>query len=528
MIWLGLMSPLTGANLGFQLCWMLEAAWILPLLICEELWDLGRPVDLVAGTPAFFTGRRLADEGGPGAWCCWKKKKKKKRWRPATKTMEESLKTDDSASINAPQFHVAVLGLPSYEVAVAQCLRFDRRERPDGVGKSTLCSRFVHPSRTDYAATDERHCSIVDESSFKSRPETLGSHCLYHGKVVKRPRSRPVVFHVVEHTTFFDSDGKVHPSEGEDEKNYIERATKRELKLPGKKSYWSMNAKKDSGKNAEIIPKLFQADGYVFVVDFTQDQKSVFVQMHLLDRLESMLRRSRGKPFVVALAKCDAVTAEQLANFKEEVKKHAPDAAVCYFSAREGVGVDAPFMRLFVEKSDGGDAPTHTPMPFEMARKARQHAEETARKDFREALEANLINFDSTLEEFVRRSRVTIGPSFAALLVLVNKEECAKLFRQRLVSLQVVKLKKTLRNAVDSHPDLKNFAEAAIRWVPGGVRVRLSAKKKCNELPVRIHTIKLCVKAAAYVQFFNFFWLLFKSTVCSRVTSESVKRVNVF
>ncbi|XP_065198691.1 uncharacterized protein LOC135830348 [Sycon ciliatum] len=108
------------------------------------------------------------------------------------------------------------------------CSMLDHGE--SGVGKSSLCSRFIHPGVDTWQELGHDHSHWLSQTDF-SEAEINGDHFVYFGaaKRLYLPRgSNPLRsavelrIHVVEHTTFID-DSRGCPFPGAE--NYADRAT---------------------------------------------------------------------------------------------------------------------------------------------------------------------------------------------------------------------------------------------------------------------------------------------------------------
>ena len=263
-----------------------------------------------------------------------------------------------------------------------------------GVGKSSLCSRFVRPGEDDYRRFGEDHGALVSMADFHDT-ELNRDQFLYFGKAhraynppgSKHPTSLTV--DVVEHTEFVD-DGSCRSFCTPLTKPYHLRASAVKLHSPGKTSYLSLGSigARSGGHGScpgrEPFPVEFNTrgvDGFVFALDPTSTSEVRYQQMKLLDMCLASLPRS--KPLVVALTKCDQLSSLALdrmsgATFdlvqffmsssstgkglkrsykgkevavrqvlgKMELKREKRSIPYFFVSARESVGVDAPFLHL--------------------------------------------------------------------------------------------------------------------------------------------------------------------------------------
>ena len=281
-----------------------------------------------------------------------------------------------------PRCRVAVLGLSG------QCQ--SSSEDTEGVGKSSLCSRFVRPGADFHKQHGEDHQSVVSLADFEDN-ELKGDHFLYFGAAKRDylPTGAhgmvPLTIDVVEHTEFVD-DACYRPL-GTNVKPYHERTTAAKLFSPGKVSYRCHSDIGDRKEEREEFPVEFSTkgvDGYIFVLDPTSSSEIKLQQMKLLDTC--LTRFPKNKPVVVTLTKCDQLssltsehmsatdfdvvkffTASAQASKKEtfpgkrsrvnsmdircvpgkmELKRSKMFVPYFFASARDKVGVDAPFLYL--------------------------------------------------------------------------------------------------------------------------------------------------------------------------------------
>ena len=258
----------------------------------------------------------------------------------------------------------------------------ERGLKVDGVGKSSLCSRFVLPSYDDYQAFGERHSPLLRDEDFLTTPQINGDHFVYHGSTQRQCRTsshkRPVVFHVVEQTSFSSAQSlQKFPARQGVPRSYPERATQLSLQSPGKVAYLSSELLGEKGRTASTLtrtrqpknpnfPSQFRVDGFVFVVDGSRLRHDVDDQVKILR--DCLFHVGSETPLVVALTKGDlseqASTAKE--DFEQALMTEVSDPATNAWtvldrqvylanlaklewftvSARRGVNVDEPFVRL--------------------------------------------------------------------------------------------------------------------------------------------------------------------------------------
>ncbi|XP_065198720.1 uncharacterized protein LOC135830387 [Sycon ciliatum] len=217
------------------------------------------------------------------------------------------------------------------------CSMLDHGE--SGVGKSSLCSRFIHPGVDTWQELGHDHSHWLSQIDF-SEAEINGDHFVYFGAakrqcrhVEKGSRSERAAaavqlkVHVTEHTVFVDdSRGRPFPGAGD----YTSRSTSSvvQSQTSGKASYSCRSRLGISaGQGCERVmcehPKFPDkyskraagVDGYLFVLDpsksagLRQKQWQVFAECW-----ENLPARKRDK-CAIALSKCDAVV-QKLALYK--------------------------------------------------------------------------------------------------------------------------------------------------------------------------------------------------------------------
>ena len=231
-----------------------------------------------------------------------------------------------------------------------------------GVGKSSLCARFVRPGENLYKDHGEDHNSVIGAIDFHG-PEINNEHFLFHGRVdLPYPTDETELrIHVVEHTTFID-ESTMAPFRGS--KGYVQRAIVDKLKSPGKTLYEYRSGLGAAKACAMAFSDEFVKTGieaFMFVMDPTAQVEHKQKQLDLL--LEFAKKMPKKKTLVILLSKCDALPHDvqqklrigfDLAQFfsaSSEVKgksknKHGSvlaDIPVFFTSAKERVNVDEAF-----------------------------------------------------------------------------------------------------------------------------------------------------------------------------------------
>lgn len=359
-----------------------------------------------------------------------------------------------------PHVCVSVIGTPSCEFDTPS----SDGELAEGIGKSCLCSRFVLPSHDDYLATREDHHSSVPTIAFNGR-EWGGLHYLYFGSVVKRPcpSRHLVVFHVVEHTTFVDDFLAPHPGH----EMYVTRATSAALNCPAKISYLGKVFTGLQLDKRERFPAMFNGQrhcvgGYLLVLDPTREEKEIDYQIDLLRAALDQIEQQRNPHrLALAITKCDAASAEDLQVVRDKVCNRLGDISYFELSARNGVGVDAPFYYIYnaVEAAATGRRIPSVFVPYSSSATARAAAESRAIDCFQQTLRESVSTFGVTFHEMAQQLVAKgQGDALAAVLSLKGKAVCKSIFRERLVNIKVSSLQETFKRELNmallAHPDV--------------------------------------------------------------------------
>lgn len=366
-----------------------------------------------------------------------------------------------------------------------------------GIGKSCLCSRFVHPSYDDYWVMKEDHESCTSEAAFQSS-EHCNVHSLYFGSVVKNVPRHGVfesstceqtdgahhdkaVFHIVEHTVFVNQDSLL-PLSGGEEDLYASRATSPGLPCVRQHAYIGQRFSELHPEKREHLPPIFNGlrafvSGYLLVLDVARCNEEIHLQLEALeDILLSISAQRHPHRVALALTKCDAVSTERLQEVRDLVQHQLVTVAVFEVSARRGVGIDAPFFFIFRSaKSDTCLNASLWSIPYSLSQDARQllssQSERSLRMVLRQKVTSFSANFDSILqmasECVFQDAGGDIDNPLVAVLFFLGKDRCKTIVQQHLLHLKAVELcdraKKELVQAMNQHPD---FTKDDIRHVP--------------------------------------------------------------
>ena len=204
--------------------------------------------------------------------------------------------------------------------------RGDSFSQHQGIGKSCLCYRFMHPGFDDYI---EDHQSLLALHEFENAVIN-NVHFLYWGSVVKNfpmknsERCAPVQFHVIEQTVFYQ-DVTSQPftiiTKPDSLDHYIKRITG-QIESPGKLSYKSRNEiegyshKQPYPSGLSRLPR-----GFMVVLDVSLSDNEFEGQMkraeHLLDHLMKHKRK-----YIIVAAKRDNYDFDSLERAHELKRKY--------------------------------------------------------------------------------------------------------------------------------------------------------------------------------------------------------------
>lgn len=295
----------------------------------------------------------------------------------------------------APRYEcrLAILGLPRAVLS----------DDSSGVGKSSLCSRFVRPSvsEDEWRDVGYDHSHVLTAQQF-SRSEINQQHYVYHGVGVRSyerhlpyppPKGSKAIeleIHVVEHTTFVNAEDGLAFSGGQ---HYGQRATQTDLKSPGKVMYTCLKDLSNDGSQNDQpspcqLPKDFRrsiaktksgVNGFIFVLDPTAPVEERYYQWVALEKCWEYMSRDKKDKCAICLTKCD-IFAPELRNgkpcpnfnvvehFNMDRSSYGKKAQrslefrdcvgkmevmcgkrlipVFVTSSEKGIGIDAPFLNL--------------------------------------------------------------------------------------------------------------------------------------------------------------------------------------
>ena len=225
----------------------------------------------------------------------------------------------------------------------------------EGVGKSCLCYRFLHPGFDDYISD---HPSILALHEFQSSAVN-NSHFLYWGKSKhtlpgRLGRGERIVdIHVVENTVLYEDVtskpfGPGKPADNID--SYLKRGMGR-LESRGKVSYWTRDgiSLPDTYKpqrypdNAGSLKR-----GFVVVVDVSADGCEFDAQLQRVRKMCTVLKKA-DRTYILVATKMETAKEESLGKLHQMRKEAKLHADLICTSATCNYNVVATF-RIITEK----------------------------------------------------------------------------------------------------------------------------------------------------------------------------------
>lgn len=366
------------------------------------------------------------------------------------------------------------MALRLVRVAVVGCPSGQLGDSSSGVGKSSLCSRFLH-----HEGYSEDHPSRVSVQEWEGNVINE-DHFLYWGATTKFCScTGRVRFQVLEYTDFINVEtGRVFPYRTD----YIGRACE-PFKSSRKCAYEAGTAargaeepcnpfrrRRSSGVTTQVLFEEGQTEvsGYVCAFDPSSSEESGALQrqleflQHLLDELCKL-----KKPIVIACTKCDSsdATRDSIRTGKAQLtarRRHIPFVET---SARENVNVEEVFFTLvlnmkrnrktmgplFVRK--GGTSHSE-PSSYKEVEYSRRKELRKARSAFQEVLKARVVDFNTYWVE--ARPELEGQPEYQRMLELADLDTLWKMFCNRLMEIKLQEANQSFEK-VRSCPSLSTY-----------------------------------------------------------------------
>lgn len=386
------------------------------------------------------------------------------------------------------------MALRVYRIVVASSPRtiFVEAEKQDGnhplpaVGKSSFCTRFVHPDRAP-----GEYSSTLAEREWKDNPVYNGDHFIYWGATTKRLKDGSKIrFQVVEQTEFLRADSActAYPAD----EDYLRRASATHFISRGKIAYRREldedpytipNAVRPGGfsRSTQIFPNQEFSEGkgvsgFICIFDPTLKGENIKRQVDFLERLMKDLQKTK-RTVLLACSKCDIADegkiqlgAHLAASVAKSSKRPLPFIQT---SAKEGINVEEAF-RFIAESQKrrrGFHKSSHPPFrSFMSIMKDRGQDETYALATCRRIIQEKVEMFDTEWNQ--AKPELELNPKFYEALQVAGEHSVKLTFCQRLMELKVKEMREIygtrsrmgqeqsrnyqseLLDAFSKHPDL--------------------------------------------------------------------------
>ena len=197
-----------------------------------------------------------------------------------------------------------------------------------GIGKSCLCCRFLHPDFEDYT---EQHDSLLALHEFTS-PVINNVHFLYWGTTDRNLRTKttdrsvPVRFHIIEQTVFYQDETSLPFSSGTkpDSVNQYAKRITGSIECPGKVSYTSRNdIEIQSGQKQQYPARLRRLPrGFMVVIDISLEGENFARQLSRVEQILEHLMKQKQRYMIVATKRdeCNVESLEQAQKLKRKYR----------------------------------------------------------------------------------------------------------------------------------------------------------------------------------------------------------------
>lgn len=197
-----------------------------------------------------------------------------------------------------------------------------------GIGKSCLCCRFVHPDFEDYT---DQHQSLLALHEF-TNPVINNVHFLYWGTMDRdlptkyTEKTLPVKFHIIEQTVFYQ-DETSQPFSNSTTPDSVDQYTKRitgSIECPGKLSYTSRNdIEIQCGQKQQYPARLSRLPrGFMVVIDVSLKGDDFTKQLSRVELILEHLMKQKQKYIIVATKRdeCNMESLEQAQKLKRKYR----------------------------------------------------------------------------------------------------------------------------------------------------------------------------------------------------------------
>lgn len=325
-------------------------------------------------------------------------------------------------------------GIPSLVVSVVG-LSSDTHQpytgRP-GIGKSCLCYRFMHPGFDGYV---DSHPSLLALHEFES-PVVNCTNFLYWGGTA---RTYPVkgslhdlkiIYHVVEHTVFYQDITAMPFNSPETVDQYARRVVSSAIESPGKVSYQTRDAictpeEYESQHLPSNLSKL--PAGYIVVIDVSRTGTEFEWQLSQAERLLTALQSKRRK-FVIVATKRDAARSDSLKSVKELKQRFKTEVIETSSLKNYNIGDAFRVLAARVLKRVNGLS-DHVPH-YEDAAHSFLVSKGSAKRSFRVFLTKRIVNASDKLSDIER------SEEYRSCEETIGREETAGIFFEHLLELK--------------------------------------------------------------------------------------------
>lgn len=330
----------------------------------------------------------------------------------------------------------------------------------EGVGKSCLCYRYIHPGYDDYIA---EHPSILALHEFESSAIN-NVHYLYWGSHKQTlpgrlgKSERTIDVHVVEHTVLYqDVTSKPFSSGGGGKADNIDAYLKRacgRMESPGKISYWT--------RDGISLPDTYKPHrypshagsmrrGYVVVVDVSVGGTIFDAQ---LQRVKKMCQHLKNHPHILVATKMESAVPESLEKVHQMRKKIHVDFMSTSSFHNYNIAAVFRIISQKVLKCLCEDIPT-----FEKAAENDLTLKSSAKRSFRNFTTKWVQTSDERVEDIERTEQ------YRACKSAVGKYETDRIFAFKLLEVKNREMlvgvnddperrRDYLEDFLDTHPDL--------------------------------------------------------------------------
>ena len=344
-----------------------------------------------------------------------------------------------------------------------------------GIGKSCLCYRFIHPGFDDYI---EEHQSLLALHEFENAVFN-NVHFIYWGSVVKKfptknsEKYAPVKFHVIEQTVFYQ-DVTSQPftiiTKPDSLDHYIKRITG-PIESPGKLSYKSRNDTDGYSRKQQYPSGLSGlVRGFMVVLNVSMSDYEFEDQLERAEQLLDYLTKHKLK-FIIVATKRDNYDLDSLEQAYE--LKHKYHTQLVETSANGNLNVHDAFRILACKTLHKKPHGLNDVIPtYEDAAHNILKAKSHVKQSFQSFLTKCILNSDEQLGS-LQDNKV-----YRECKLLIGKNETEGLFAVHVLQLYNKKIsmyvgvsdnpdmrREFLEGFVEQRPDLAEYSQYLRRYV---------------------------------------------------------------